>query len=69
MMKFAKCLLVIGFASLNAGCVSSYWGCEGFSALRPKGETARFIVKNDPDFAGQVIGHNKFGEKVCKWTP
>jgi len=49
--------------------VNSYWGCEGFSALRPKRETAIYLVQKDPDFAGQVLGHNKFGEKVCQWKP
>lgn len=43
--------------------------CDGFKPLHFKKATAEYMVKNDLAFAGQVLGHNEFGERVCGWKP
>jgi len=32
-----------------------------------KAATASYIVKNDQEFAADVLGHNEFGERTKCW--
>lgn len=70
MMRFAILTLLISTSVLIAGCGRTVTGnaCDGWSALRPGSETAKYIAKHDRGFAEGVLAHNEHGENIRCWS-
>ena len=61
-------LAISGLLVSIAGCQNSgAFHCDGWKPIRMKAATASYIVKNDQEFAADVLGHNEFGERTKCW--
>jgi hypothetical protein len=71
MRQFVRCLLLIVGTLSVAGCVKPGDFCDTAKPLRPSNAaTVDYLYDNGEEtFADDVLSHNLYGEKQCKWRP
>lgn len=66
-MRLTTLSAALAMLMLASGCVSTRaTGCDGFRVIRP---AAADVDRMSGQLARQILAHNEFGAKNCKWKP